>query len=109
MMNLTIQFCQGNSKYLSTPNSSAGKVFLLLLGYQLTILYPKVGPSDTQQQMRRIAKPRVRPKGKPVVERILFSSTPGPTSRVSSDNVNVIAACFSLHDNIVSERICLWS
>ena len=34
--------------------------------------------------MRRIAKPRVRPhpRGRPMVDRILFSSTPGPGSRV---------------------------
>ncbi|XP_052807484.1 dynein axonemal heavy chain 5-like isoform X7 [Mya arenaria] len=48
---------------------------------RLTQIYG--GQSDTQQQMRRIAKPRMRtqPRGRPAVERILFSSTPGPQSR----------------------------
>lgn len=34
--------------------------------------------------MRRIARPRVNTRGRAAVERILFSSTPGPWSRVSN-------------------------
>ena len=38
--------------------------------------------SDTQLQMKRIAKQRVRTKTKLAVERILFSSTPAGVSTV---------------------------
>ncbi|KAH3729587.1 hypothetical protein DPMN_055559 [Dreissena polymorpha] len=69
----------------------------------------KTGPSDTQQQMRRIAKPRMRPQRvKPAIERILFSSTPGPVSRVSTQCPPVcLSVCLSVHHAWVTGGQCV--
>lgn len=71
--------------------------------FSLSLLSITKAPlGDTQQQMRRIAKPRVRPRGRPTVERILFSSTPGPGSRVSK---SVQSSCLMFAKNVVSKNV----
>ncbi|WAR07684.1 DYHG-like protein [Mya arenaria] len=74
---------------------------------RLTQIYG--GQSDTQQQMRRIAKPRMRtqPRGRPAVERILFSSTPGPQSRNMNPSILQQGPTYLPSEGMVEEVVTL--